>query len=92
MAGQEQGLARKSEQELEPHRVEPEMGPELEPRKSERLLAREPCRAEQVEAEQRRVAGRAAGKARQVERRELKPKELRSKPDPGLNSRASLKN
>ena len=78
---------RTSEQELEPQRIEPELGPG-----PERLLAREPCRAEQVEAEQRRVAGRAAGKARQVERRELKPKELRSKPDPGLNSRASLKN
>ena len=39
---------RTSEQELEPQRIEPELGPE-------RLLAREPRRTEQVEAERREL-------------------------------------
>ena len=43
---------RTSEQELEPQRIEPELGPELEP---ERLLAREPRRTEQVEAGRREL-------------------------------------
>ena len=41
---------RTSEQELEPQRIEPELGPG-----PERLLAREPRRTEQVEAERREL-------------------------------------